>query len=441
MVVDAQQGSEASQTGQATPPTEMSSGPEAARKARMLLEGGDLAGAEALLREAIACFPDRKSTYNVLVDVYMAAHRWADGAVAAQQACTDDPLDFEMHVNWARCLLAAERPREAIAAVAEALGQPATVPAPIACQLLVHKGEAHRRLGDEEAAVDALVKALSLHPDDETALHQLSYLRPSLAKPYRARILETQAKQLPERLTDGLQALWQRARDHPLQSLELEWAWELADKSAWSRSEWQIAATWGKEASLFLRRWWESAPEKIDQIDALLDAADLSEVIAAMAAGRACLLVGAHVGPMAPGVSVLRAKLPFRTYGSANRDATDAEHPIPIVANRFATMRSLVDNIRNGCAIGLMGDVPRAQDSLSVEFLGRRVLLPALVPRLIQAHDLPAFWCCPLWRNGRAFLELERLPEPLRGEPRAEWSRRWFLRLSRQARTGDARSA
>jgi predicted Zn-dependent protease len=52
----------------------------AAQKARMLFARGDLIGAEILLNEAIARFSDRRSSYSVLMDVYMAANRWSEAA-------------------------------------------------------------------------------------------------------------------------------------------------------------------------------------------------------------------------------------------------------------------------------------------------------------------------------------------------------------------------
>jgi predicted Zn-dependent protease len=166
----------------------------AARKARMLLARGDLTGAEALLNEAIARFSDQRPCYSVLVDVHMAANRWAEAASVAERACAEVPTDFEMRHNWAVCLLAAGRLREAIAAIDGAVGDLAAAPEAIACRLLLRKGEAHRQLGDVEAAIDAIVKALSLRPDDEMALHQLSHLRPALARPYRARFFANPGK-------------------------------------------------------------------------------------------------------------------------------------------------------------------------------------------------------------------------------------------------------
>ena len=114
------------------------------------------------------------------------------------------------------------------------------------------------------------------------------------------------------------------------------------------------------------------------------------------------------------------------TTPSAGRDHLDSKHLIPVLASSFATTWALAREVKRGGAIALMADAPLARSTLSVEFLGRRAHLPAIVPRLIQTYNLPSFWCCPLWRNGRVALELERLPDPEPGEARKAWTRRWF---------------
>src|SRR5262245_46735455 len=104
--------------------------------------------------------------------------------------------------------------------------------------------------------------------------------------------------ELPGRLADGLDALWQRTHDIGLDEAAVEWAWELADQSAWDWTEWRNAAAWGKGARLLLRQWWQTAPAReLMQIEALVDKPDLRDVRAATVDSGTCVLVGAHVGP------------------------------------------------------------------------------------------------------------------------------------------------
>jgi hypothetical protein len=295
----------------------------------------------------------------------------------------------------------------------------------------MRKAEAHRRLGDVVSAIDANTKAVALQPDDDGALRQLCQLmltagQRDQARPYRARLLAIETKHLPPRLTDGLTTLWQRARDQPLESEELDWAWELADKAVWDKAEWQVAATWGHAANVLVRQWWDGRPQEASQIDELLAEVDLRDVFAVTAGGRACLLVGAHVGQPTAVINTLRARLPFRNFGSADRDQLDSPSLIPATSNHVAVVRALVREVKRGTVIGVMADTPWARTSHLVEFLGRKVHLPAIVPKLIHAYDLPSFWSCQLWRHGRVVHTLERLPDPLPDEPPAAWTQRWF---------------
>ena len=402
----------------------------ATQKGWMLFKRGELARAEIILRDAIARSPACPSAHRILTHVYKVWERWAEGAATSERACAEDPADFDMRESWAYCLLVAGRPREAITVIEDGLQMFGA--APDAFQLLMRKAEAHRQLGDVNGAIDAVASAVALRPDDEAALGQLSYMlategRFTLARRYQTRLLELQARQLPERLVEGLEMIWERARVADVDPAALKWAWELADQSAWDRAEWETAAAWGKEANLLLRHWWQAAPEKIDQMDALLDKPDLSEFFATSLHGGSCILVGAHVGPTAAALNLFQTtNRPFRTFGSADRDRANGATVIPVMSNSVATMRAHVNWVKSGAIIGLMGDASLARETLSVEFLRRRVELPVWVPRLIQACKSSSLWCCPLWRDGRIVLELERLPDPLEGEPRNAWTQRWF---------------
>jgi hypothetical protein len=331
-------------------------------------------------------------------------------------------------VGRVRALVDRGQLHEAIAAANRGLAR--SPPDAVAFELLLVAAEAHRRLRETAAAIEALAKAVTLRPDDENALEVLCNLTATAehgdADGYRARLLAMQASRLPARLNDGLRGLWDAARARPLESLELEWAWELADKTRWDRAEWRVAATWGHDASRYLRRWWDSRPDQVAQIDEFLDEPDFTEIAAVVSRGQACLLVGAHVGPISPGLNLLRSRFGLKTLGTAGRDQPKTRTMLPVAANYFAVTRALVNEVKRGSVIALMADAPLAHEVLVTEFLGREVHLPAIVPRLVQAYRLPSFWCCPQWRGERAFLEIERLPDSRTGEAPPRWADRWF---------------
>jgi hypothetical protein len=301
---------------------------------------------------------------------------------------------------------------------------------------LMEQGRAHRQRNELVAAIDAFAAAVAIAPEDEGALEHLSLAltaerRLAEARSYQVRLQALQARRLPHRLNDGLAAIWQRTQDIARDDLNpeaVDWAWELADRSAYDRAAWLAAAAWGSGARLLLRQWWEAAPTReLRQIEDLVEPPDLSEVRTALVERNGCILAAAHVGPTAAAVDMFRrGNWPFRTLGTPDRDRTAGDTMVPIIAKSTVTMRTIINQIRNGTMIGLSADAPIARDRLGLEFLGREIELPVQVPKLIQRYETASFWCCPLWCNGRIAIELKRLPDPVAGEARDAWCERWF---------------
>ena len=202
----------------------------ATQKGWMLFKKGDLEQAETVLRDAISRFPDDGSAYEILARVYERAERWAEGATIAEHASIADPANFDMRECWAICLLAAGRPSEALTVIEDAL-QLFTADQDV-FRLQTRKAEAHYQLGDVDGTIDAMERAAAILPNNELALEKLNYLlltarsRSERAKPYHARLQKIWAESLPDRLSDGLAELWDRAGDLPLPEPAAKWAWK-----------------------------------------------------------------------------------------------------------------------------------------------------------------------------------------------------------------------
>ena len=332
----------------------------------------------------------------------------------------------------AEALLAAEDSRRAVALLDEALRDYPYLPPSDTFRLLMLKSEGHRRLAELGHAIAATTRALALSPDDEIALDKLVHLAALTGhspetRRHRDRLLEIRASHLPERIIDGLDMIWDRVGDVQLDSQAVAWAWELADKSAWERAEWLRAAAWGKEARLLVRQWREALPAQAHQLDALFEDVDLGALHAAMMHSDTCILAGAHLGPSAAAVSLLQQlNRPLWTLGTPDRARREEPNLIQVGASNTATMRTLLRIVKQGATIGLMADGFSMGETIAVEFLGRRIELSVLPPRLIRAYRATSLWCCPLWHGRRIVLDVERLPDPLPGEPRGEWTQRWL---------------
>ena len=339
----------------------------------------------------------------------------------------------ERVLQQSHILLAADRPREAIALIDGAMPRLSAEAPAATARLQLLKSDAHERLDDLASAIDAIAGALEFCPDDEGALERITRLtamvgRTALTRSYQGELQRLRARHLPDRLVDGLDAIWERVDEISLDPAAVAWAWELADQSAWRKSDWERAAAWGKDARLLTRLWWDAAPERLGELDALVDEADLGPLFSASAQHGSCLVISAHVGPTPALVSMIvrKSNRPFRVLGSAERARPD-DAVISYASSPYATLRSLVGNLRDGDMVGLAGDQTFANEAVSVDFLGRRIELPVFVPKLIRMSRLPAFWCCPLWRGkNRIVLQIENLPYPEEGESQGTWLRRWI---------------
>lgn len=403
----------------------------ATQKGWMLLERGHLGAAEIALRDAIARFPEDRSAPKLLAQLYKRAQRWNDAAAAAEQACGLDPADPDIWALWADSLLAAERPDKALAVIETALDA-VVAPAAVA-PLLTRKAATYGVLNDPASEIETLRKLIALQPENAAALERLCLLMltnggSEQAQSYRDRLHKLEAEDLPERLDDGLAAIWQRIDAVDLDDAAVAWAWELADQAGWQRTAWRRQAAWGKEANLLMHRWWRTVPAKeLRQLDDLLDAPDLTELHAAALEGRGCIVAGAHVGLPAPLYNALGSgNRPFHTFGSPGRDRPEGTVIIAGTSESGIVVRTLIERLKNGATIGMLADVPLARTCIGIEFLGRQVELPTIVPRLVQSCGVPSFWGCPLWRGGRISFQLRRLPDALPDEPRDHYIERWF---------------
>lgn len=414
------------------------------RKGWMLYQRGALNAAEAVLRDAVARFPGSFSAHQNLTQVYKNLEQWDNGAAEAEQACVLNPDDFDMRASWSSCLLRANREREALSVIEEGL-QHFQDPSS-RFQLLMQKAVAHQELGEVHEAVDALAAALIARPDDELALRRLCALAlgnrlRDLAHPYRQRLYDLEKRHLPDRLKDGLAAIWEGTGDCRLDPDALQWAWELADKSRWAKDKWETAAARGKQASILLNTWRETgSPKEFYQLDELVEAPDASELSAAAMERSACFVVGAHIGQHTLAIRFLeRGNRGYRVIGSPDREYREQDILIPITSNSTHTARAIISEIRNGVTVGLAADNPLTRFYISFEFLGRHIEVPAYVPKIIRMRDAASFWCFPRWQNGRIVVELDRLPDPLEEESHVDWCGRWFraylARLERAMRS------
>jgi tetratricopeptide (TPR) repeat protein len=397
-----------------------------ARQPDVAVDGPDLGRAGTVgFQHALAAFYRR--------------HRRLDSTIAACKAgVAIDPRDIALRHLWLEALFSAGRLEEAgelIDVPLDVAGGPREAGA---VALLIGVDRLASRAGRIDLALDALERALAIRPhSNQLQVFILSRAeeggRPDRAAVYRERVREAVASGLPRRLGEGLAALWKTREREPLPPAAVEWAWSLADKSAWSFEAWRAELDWATRSRQLLRQWWSAAPGGgAAEIAELVDAPDLSELRAIQAEGKAQAMAGSHCGPTWAAVQIFQAcGLSFRAMGATGLAQlnSDDRTTITMREQRSATARELALEMKRGVLLGMLADQPERLDGgdrVTVDFLGHRAALSSLPARLAQRYGCPTWWCLPLWKGERIVIELERLPDPERDEPEADWIQRWL---------------
>jgi tetratricopeptide (TPR) repeat protein len=405
----------------------------------------DAAGeAEELLKDLIARSPFNSEPYRLLCRLNLSLRRWQQ-AVDVSRSSRDPSL----RIWLAGDLIQADRFEEALEVIDDTHALASDDQTWFQLELMA--ATALDALAREEDAIAHYNRAALLKPDDEGVLQRLTiYDRENGLWPQcRPRLLELQrirAQRLPRTLQEGLRALWQEARKSQAVDPAQAWAWEHADQEKWNRAEWLAAVEWGRRAHHLLVEWWRWAPDRADEILALLDPPDLTPIRDAIAQGRGCVLACAHVGATSVGVECLqRSGLPFTSVGFAGTERVierRQERRITITTNRVATARSVRKALIAGDVIAWTVDSP-VGETVTFAFMGQPVRFVAATPKFVARYASASFWCQTLWRGDRIVFELERLPDPVAGECEDDWTRRWYgayLNRLEQVVRGDPRN-
>lgn len=398
-----------------------------AEAVKLLVGAGRTEEAEVLLQKSIVQFPRNAEAYRLLCDLYLSTGKWQ----SAVDLCCSAP-GAKLRTILAHQLIDADRPHDALDVIESARELASDDSTWFRVEFAA--GSALDAAGLEEEAIECFNRAALLRPDDLAVLQRLTiYDREQGRWPQnRPRLLELQKQvvgRLPPTLAEGLRDGWSQAREPRSMSPTLAWAWKHADQQRWKQEEWLVAARWGYQAHKLLRSWWRWAPERADEITALVEAPDLSPLRNLVARRQGCFLTGAHAGATLAGVELLRnSDLPFVTVGFAGGErAVDdgRDRRISITANRTATTRAVIRSLNSGDVVGWPIDSPVGA-TVTFDFLGSPVRLVAAVPKIVRRYAGASFWLLPLWREDRIIIEIERLPDPVPGESEADWTSRWY---------------
>lgn len=372
--------------------------------------------------------------YRNVVWNYSTRGKTKDAVALAERAHALLPESAALTALCAEQLFQAERYEDTVQVVSRFEPTASTAATSIRVRLLKVKARALQSLKDADGAIAALECLLALESDDQDALRDLYVLHQKAGhtdkmRAYGRQLSGAGAKRMPETLAAGLAGIQSGETRRPLSDLDqkkLDWAWEIADKTRWSKHAWLERVRWGQAADRLLRGWWLNLPERASEIDTLIDR-PVHSALDDIPVGARCLCAGTHMGPLAAAVRHLQTcGRPFRGFGFAGADPVVGDAPPMRIASRGgAGIRELLDEIGKGTLIGFAAETPEREKNLSFDFHGRKVLLPTFVPRLIHRQKTASLWWHALWRDGRIVIELERLPDPTSGEDIDTFCQRW----------------
>ena len=359
----------------------------------------------------------------------------AEALALAEWAIAAFPNVAEPHLWKAEALFKLDRADDASASLALA---PQETDEALRLRRARLAGRIAQALDDPAAEVDAWKTVLQLAPGDQEALTRVILAshavgRGDEAKPYLDDLNAARRKSLPRHLAEGLAALSGLPVQAPVMDNKIRWGWELADKSRWTFDRWWARVVWGRRASTLVAAWWLAAPERLAELDALIDDADPS--VFAGIAHTGCIITGTHLGPIGGGVRYLETlDHPLKTFGGNEIYGRQAH--VTVTKNPFETHRALHAELKNGTWVAFAQDGRRGQ--IDVTISDQTFGASNFVPRVMLSAQVPSLWFQPLWRDGRIAIEAERLPDPQAGERREDWYRRWvdafYLRVERVLR-------
>lgn len=296
-----------------------------------------------------------------------------------------------------------------------------------------HLSVALERTGDFDAASDAAEKAVELDPDNHNMYAHLASISVRAGFLNRANDamqtnLSLRDRKLPDHLADGIAAIESEIDTIKIPQRRLEWAWAIAKENNPDRAEWEYWARWGHRADRIILDWFECRYDQRDEIAALSEPTDWSDVQAAYDEGKGVLVTGGHTGPLFSSIPKQQdsgcpsmwmaarpplGAIPFNQYLISTT-----------VGSRHA-LTQLVEALKQGKVIYIMIDGSERHQSRPVPFEGATVYLPDTIPKLIKRTGCVPFWMSVEWINDRIHIILERAIRPEPDESAANFTDRW----------------
>ncbi len=206
-------------------------------------------------------------------------------------------------------------------------------------------------------------------------------------------------------------------------------AWEFADKSAWSFDDWYNRAYWGSQANAliadcFLKDCqlqspnWNNYPVK---------SRDLSKIDQLLEQGNGLIAISSHHGPVAASMIELRRNNYSITVIATTGRELDTQFRVSFLTeDSVKEIRKISKRLNQNEVVISSPDLSHGKGGISFDFLNGKLELAPLYPRLMYRHQTPSVWMQAFWdKDNNIQIDLQLLPAPEDSETEAEFIQRW----------------
>lgn len=210
--------------------------------------------------------------------------------------------------------------------------------------------------------------------------------------------------------------------------------WALADQTKWKRDEWTNQIRRGLASQAILRGLAFTDSAHAQELREIVQVKSYDNLLALSRAGKPCMAVGTHLGPVMAIVPVLQDyAIPASIMtGLPMPSELQTEYINFIYTKRrsLATLREIDKAVSNGRVLCMAVDVDEGlgdgDKGYSFPIFGHEVRVFSMVTRIIHRYKLPSFLTPLVFKDDGIGATAISLPEPGDGEDADSFAARWW---------------
>lgn len=332
-----------------------------------------------------------------------------DAAAALKIMRRPDDVTSERQANWVRLYVSALAQTGAYQEIVDLLEPHLAESGKLGPRVQDTLGEAYERLDRVEDAQN-LYRSQLFAP--EVAIE--GSLRSALSRAEDFRPVKVPNRSFPQQMLDRL--------------------WSLADQSKWNREDWTTLVRRGLAAEEILRGLAFSTGKHAEEMGEIVHAHDYDGLLDLSRAGKPCVAVGTHLGPIMAIVPVMKHyAIPAAMLTGLpmpNEFQTDHIKFIYTKRRSLATLREIDKAVGDGRVLCMAVDVDEGLGSgdkgYAFEIFGHKVRVFSMVTRIIHRYKLPSFVTPMLFKDDGIDATAITLPEPREDEDQDAFAARWW---------------